>query len=1164
MWGNASYPPPDAEAGDAAIDADALVDADGGASCPGGLGCPCQGPNDCDDPLCLETPSGLRCSTYCAFDACPAGWACQGKTAGADASWFCIADGGLTCRPCSADADCRAGGHSGARCVDHGDAGSFCGTACASTSDCAQGQQCLTVSSVQGGAQTPQCVPTPDADGNLGTCACSTHAVAAALETSCHVIQGEGATAMRCAGTRVCTADGLGPCVALTGAAASCVPAQCLLAGSGTAKAEGTPCDDGLPCSTGDACSAGLCQPASAQGCGCTSDVDCLDDGDLCNGVPYCDKAGVDSSGGPLWSCKINPATVVVCAGAANGVCQTTTCQPQTGTCLVQQAPAMTACDDGIACTTGDVCDAAGQCQSGTWTCCKSDADCAKEEDGDLCNGTLFCNLQSGACENNPATVVTCPTIDDTECAKATCLKATGQCALQPANVGLKCDDGNACSDLDTCDAKGACQPGKDTCPCTSDAECAAFDDGDLCNGTLYCNPIAGPDGKGVCRPNPKTVVVCPSVDDTFCKRNQCDGKTGLCGMVELPAQTTCDADGTACTSGDACDGKGSCVAGTVVCECQSDADCAAKEDGDLCNGTLFCDKGGPKPTCKLNPATLLACPNVDDTACQKNLCQPKTGQCVVQAVPAGAPCSDGEPCTGGDGCDGKGACAPGSAQLCGCKSDADCSGFDDGDLCNGSYVCAAGACAFTGKALLCDDGNPCTTDSCDPLQGCAAVPIAGCATCTSAGSCDDGNACTVESCVQGVCVGVPAPLPCDDGNPCTTGDTCKDAACAGTGFGSSCDDGDVCTLGDACQGPICKGSAAKVCDDASVCTADSCDAELGCQFAPLPDGVSCTSVAGGACLAGSCVGAQQCPAGYEPTLVGVTGGKKTACVPTGPVWGVLPDVRTGGFVLGPGGSAATTALDPLTKLRWQRGQAGQAPSGMTRAEAIAYCDALTLDGHEDWRLPTLHELLSAVDFAPPASGTALDSTVFVGGAASAFLTESVGQDADAKPWAAILGGGSGGNGIYIFRTSTPLAVRCVRTEGYLAAGKTRWVVSSEGEQVSDAWTGRTWRRAATYDEKGTLAQRAAFCASLTLGGATSWRLPTAREALSLVVPTAAVPWHDATAFPSKFFVKLWTTTQTSDDASKTFVLDMWNGSFTAGPVDDGAPQGRCVRVTGP
>ena len=38
-----------------------------------------------------------------------------------------------------------------------------------------------------------------------------------------------------------------------------------------------------------------------------------------------------------------------------------------------------------------------------------------------------------------------------------------------------------------------------------------------------------------------------------------------------------------------------------------------------------------------------------------------------------------------------------------------------------------------------CDDHDPCTVDTCDPVLGCIHTPI----------NCDDGNVCTVDSCSQ-------------------------------------------------------------------------------------------------------------------------------------------------------------------------------------------------------------------------------------------------------------------------------------------------------------------------------------------------------------------------------------------------------------------------------
>ena len=48
----------------------------------------------------------------------------------------------------------------------------------------------------------------------------------------------------------------------------------------------------------------------------------------------------------------------------------------------------------------------------------------------------------------------------------------------------------------------------------------------------------------------------------------------------------------------------------------------------------------------------------------------------------------------------------------------------------------------------MCDDGNPCTKDTCDPTVGCVFDPQDGV-------PCDDGDPNTVnDRCLNGVCVG--------------------------------------------------------------------------------------------------------------------------------------------------------------------------------------------------------------------------------------------------------------------------------------------------------------------------------------------------------------------------------------------------------------------------
>lgn len=53
---------------------------------------------------------------------------------------------------------------------------------------------------------------------------------------------------------------------------------------------------------------------------------------------------------------------------------------------------------------------------------------------------------------------------------------------------------------------------------------------------------------------------------------------------------------------------------------------------------------------------------------------------------------------------------------------------------------------------------------------------------------------------------------------------------------------------------------------------------------------------------------------------------------------------------------------DNLTGLSWARNMNASGP--MAWEAAIDYCNALTLGGHEDWRLPTVKELCSLLSYA--------------------------------------------------------------------------------------------------------------------------------------------------------------------------------------------------------
>jgi hypothetical protein len=83
------------------------------------------------------------------------------------------------------------------------------------------------------------------------------------------------------------------------------------------------------------------------------------------------------------------------------------------------------------------------------------------------------------------------------------------------------------------------------------------------------------------------------------------------------------------------------------------------------------------------------------------------------------------------------------------------------GPSCNGTQFCD-GHC----RQRNCVDSNPCTTESCDPSQGCVVALE------PNGTSCTDNNVCDgVEACQNGNCLVTPGTVPScgSDGNPCTT-----------------------------------------------------------------------------------------------------------------------------------------------------------------------------------------------------------------------------------------------------------------------------------------------------------------------------------------------------------------------------------------------------------
>jgi hypothetical protein len=85
------------------------------------------------------------------------------------------------------------------------------------------------------------------------------------------------------------------------------------------------------------------------------------------------------------------------------------------------------------------------------------------------------------------------------------------------------------------------------------------------------------------------------------------------------------------------------------------------------------------------------------------------------------------------------------------------------------------------------------------------------------------------------------------------------------------------------------------------------------------------------------------------------------------------------------------TVTDKVTGLMWQQivpTTAAGTPMTFIWTDAIAYCPALNLGGHGDWRLPSFIELASLLDYGQPP-GALANTAAFPGTPSAVFWSSS-------------------------------------------------------------------------------------------------------------------------------------------------------------------------------
>ena len=199
------------------------------------------------------------------------------------------------------------------------------------------------------------------------------------------------------------------------------------------------------------------------------------------------------------------------------------------------------------------------------------------------------------------------------------------------------------------------------------------------------------------------------------------------------------------------------------------------------------------------------------------------------------------------------------------------------------------------------------------------------------------------------------------------------------------------------------------------------------------------------------------------------------------------------------------TVTDLNTGLMWMQDPGEK----MEYYEAIAYADNYSFAGHDDWRVPTITELYSLMDFSgvdDAVTGTDpfIETDYFVFEYGDPLIGE---REIDSQWVTSSIYTGSVMNGQECFFgvNFADGRIKCYPTvgsrkklyflrlvRGAESYGENQFVENGDGT-ISDQTTGLTWQQAdseAGMDWGDALA----YCESLELAGEDDWRLPNAKE----------------------------------------------------------------------
>ncbi|MFS1422875.1 DUF1566 domain-containing protein [Shewanella sp. 10N.286.48.B5] len=257
------------------------------------------------------------------------------------------------------------------------------------------------------------------------------------------------------------------------------------------------------------------------------------------------------------------------------------------------------------------------------------------------------------------------------------------------------------------------------------------------------------------------------------------------------------------------------------------------------------------------------------------------------------------------------------------------------------------------------------------------------------------------------------------------------------------------------------------------------------------------------------------------------------------------------------------TITDNVTGLIWQK----QMGDKLSYDEALLKINTLKLAGYGDWRIPTIKELYSLIQFTGSVKGEKA-LTPFID---TSFFNQPLGntkageREIDAQTWSSteyvgktmksddtvfgvnFVDGRIKGYPKFNPRTKTPNKMYFRFVRGNKAYGKNNFIDNKDGT-TTDLATGLTWQQ--TDSNKGLNWQQALqYSEDLTLAGHSDWRLPDAKELQSIVDYTRSPETSNSAAIDPIFY----TSSIKNESGEKDYPYYWSSTTHLDGPVPESA-----------